>query len=417
MASTESLYTAIDVGTTKVCTLVAKVSPSGEMQVVALGRAESSGMKKGMVVGPQELQAAVRLSVAEAVSMLGKSLPSAYVGITGSHLRCMNTTASTTRKTQGGAPVTEGDVDRLLESALPQSVHRRRVVHVVPRRYKLDGLDGIRNPVGLSGRHMDVESHVVIGDSSSLENVARVVQAAGVRVKGLVMEHLASSEAVLSTDEQERGVVLVDIGGGTSDVALFRDGAIQHTAAVPVAGHQFTSDVAIGMGISLSLAEQAKVMHGSVLTDGVGPKEMVEVRASDETKTIAQLPLNTLLRDRAVELVRLIMLTVRESGLDRMPPAGLVLTGGSANMAGLAAVAAEYASCPVRIGTPSAVLGLPPELEDASFATSVGLLMWGIQHRRPNPVSPRITLSAPVFHRLREWIARVSFKRPREVQA
>ena len=419
MAAKETLYTAVDIGTTKVCTLVGKVSPAGEMQVVAIGHADSEGMRKGMIVSSEELRLSVLLSVAEARGMLGRPLPPAFVGITGSHLTGVNAAASLTRQAKGGSPVSQRDVDQLLESARPELASRRRVVHVLPRTYQVDGQDGVRNPVGLAGQRLGVESHVVVGDPAPMENIARVVRSAGVRVRGLVLEHLASSEAVLSTDEREAGVVLADIGGGTTDIAIFKEGAVLHTAAVPVAGHQLTSDVALGLGIPLSTAEEMKRLYGSAVTEGMGPNDRVEVRIGDrqEVRSFSRLSLSTLLRDRAVELVRLILIKVREAGLDRMPQAGLVLTGGSANLPGLAEVARDYAGCPVRIGSPATALRLPQELQDTAFATGVGLLLWGIRHRQASPISPQVALSAPVLQRLREWVLRVSWRRPREVRA
>ncbi len=418
MASKEMLYTAVDVGTTKVCTLVAKVSSEGEMQVVALGHAASEGMKKGMVINPDELKTAVQDSVDDARSMLGGPLPPAFVGVTGNHLRTMNTAISVTRKAKAGSTISQRDVDRLLESSRPDPGGRRQVVHVIPRGYRVDGLQGVRSPVGLSGRRLAVESHVVLGDTASLANVARVVHSAGVPVRGLVMEHMASSEAVLTIDDREAGVVLADIGGGTSDIAIYKDGVLHHTASVPVAGQQFTSDVSIGLGVPLSVAEEVKLRYGSALTDRVGPKELIEVQLEDasESKRFSQLWLNTLLRDRAIELVKLIMHVVRALGWSRMPQAGLVLTGGSANLRGLAEVAQEYASCPVRLGVPSQALGLPEELTETSFATGVGLLLWGTRHQRASAISPRVSLSPPVLQRLRGWVSWLSPRRPTEVR-
>ncbi len=418
VASKETLYAAVDVGTTKVCTLVAKVSSEGEMRVVAIGHAASEGMKKGMVINPEELKTTVKSSVDDARSMLGRPLPPAFVGVTGSHLRAMNTAASITRKAKAQSTVSQRDVDRLLQSSRPDQKARSQVVHVIPRGYRVDGLQGVRNPVGLSGRRITVESHVVLGDTVSLANVARVVHSAGVPVRGLVMEHIASSEAVLTIEDREAGVVLVDIGGGTSDIAIYANGVLHHTAAVPVAGQQLTSDVSIGLGIPLSVAEEVKLRHGSAVTDGVDPKELMEVRldGASESKRFSQLWLNTLLRDRAIELVNLIMHVVRARGWSRMPQAGLVLTGGSANLRGLVEVAQEYAACPVRLGVPSQALGLPQELAETSFATGVGLLLWGTRHQRASAISPRVSLSPLVLQRLREWVSRLSFRRPTEVR-
>ncbi len=416
----ESLYCAVDVGTTKVGTLVGRVSHAGTVEVVALGHARSTGMKKGMVVSPDELAESVRRSVDEARLMLGRRLPPAYVGITGSFLTCINASVSVPVARKRRSVVSQRDVDRLLSSTSDQAADRRRLVHVIPRSYTVDGLNEVNNPVGLSGQHLSSESHVVIGDLAPMENLARVVRSAGVTVKGLIIEHLASSEAVLSADERDTGVVLVDVGGGTSDIAIFKDGAIWHTAALPVGGWQFTHDLSRGLGITLAAAEQTKLRYGSSIVDGIGPNDTMEIPIGEGsvTKTVPSLTFYALLHDRSVDLVRLILHKVKEAGLDRMPPAGMVITGGTSNLPGLLEVAEEYASCPVRQGSPSQALGLPTELEDAAFATTVGLLLWGIRRGDPKPFNGGApSLSAPAMRRLRGWLSRFTFKRPKEAQA
>jgi cell division protein FtsA len=412
MAGTkESLYAAIDVGTTKVATLVAKVSPAGAMEVIALGHATSEGMRKGIVVNPEELTDSVRRSVEEAEGMLGSKIPAAHVGITGGHLTCIN---EATAASDGGARAlrtfTQEDVDRVLSRAVTDPDLKHRVVHVIPRSYRVDGLSGVRNPVGMSGEKLSAESHVVMGDAVTMDNLARVVRNAGVKVRGLVIEHLASADAVLTVDEREIGTVLVDIGGGTSDIAIYRDGAVWHTAALPVAGNQFTNDLVIGLGLPPTVAEATKLRYGSASTADVTHQDVVEVESGlgEHTRPISLLTMNQLLHDRAVELVRLILHKVGESGLVRIPAGGIVLTGGCANLPGLAEIAADYGRCNVRIGSPSSALGLPAELEHSSFSTAVGLLLWGIQHRHAGAVAPQVTLDAPVLERLKGWLSKLA---------
>jgi cell division protein FtsA len=410
----ETTYTAIDVGTTKIAILVAKVAPGGTIEIVAMGHAASEGMRKGTVVSPLELTESVRLSVQEARAMLGNDMPPAYVGITGGHLTCINAAATLSPNRKGGATTfSQNDVNRLLSSTVDQSDERRRVVHVVPRSYQVDGLQGVRNPVGMKGERLAAESHVVVGDVAAMENLESVVRAAGVNVHGLVIEHLASAEAVLTSDERQAGAVLVDIGGGTSDIAIYRDGAVWYTAAIPVAGHHFTNDIAIGLGLPPSVAEATKIQYGSALLGQVGPQDVVEVESGlgEHTRPISHQMLNQLLHDRAVELVRMVLHKVMQSGLTRVPPGGIVLTGGCANLPGLAEIAADYGKCVVRVGTPLATLGLPPELEHSSYSTAVGLLLWAIQHRHPGAVAESVTLNANVLDRLRGWFTRFTPRR------
>jgi cell division protein FtsA len=411
----ETMYAAIDVGTTKIATMVAKVSTTGTVEVVALGHSTSGGMRKGMVVNPAELTDSIRRSVDEARAMLGSDLPPVHVGITGGHLTCINAASNLARQRKGGVRTfSQGDVDRLLNSTVQQSDERRRIVHVVPRTYQVDGLRGVRNPIGMNGEKLSVESHVVVGDAATMDNLERVVRAAGVKVQGMVIEHLASAEAVLTSDEREAGVVLVDIGGGTADIAIYRGGTAWYTAAIPVAGQHFTNDIAIGLGLPPTVAEAAKVRYGSALLGGLDdPKEVIEVESGlgEHTRPISRQTLNQLLHDRAVELVRMVLHKVGQAGLTRVPPGGIVLTGGCANLPGLAEIAADYGKCEVRVGTPPPTLGLPPELEQSSFSTAVGLLLWAIQHRHPGAIATSVTLNTGTLDKIRGWMSKLASRR------
>lgn len=408
--ATDSLYTAIDIGTTKVATVVARVATSGEMDVVALGRSASAGLQKGLVADAGELTAAVRASTAEASSMLGRKLPPAHVGITGAHLTSVNAASqiAARRGRKGPHTFTQEDVNRLLRSTYRSNGHR--VVHILPRAFQVDGFTDVRDPLGMTGEQLAAESHVVLGDPRSIQALQRVVSDAGLKMSGLVVENLASAEAVLAKEERDAGVVLVDIGGGTSDIAIFRNGAPWFTATVPVAGSHFTNDLSVGLGLPIGIAEQLKVEHGSAIVDGVDPKAGVEVSDGGLLlpRTVYQTNVNQLLRDRAVELVKLVLQKVALSGLRRVPPAGIVLTGGSADLHGLADVAAEYGSCMVRVGSPISALGLPEELEHSSFSTAVGLLLWAIQQRHAGAVSPDVALNPSVAMRLRGWLGRLT---------
>ncbi len=413
----EQLYAAVDVGTTKIATLVAKVATTGAMEIVAVGHASSAGMRKGLVVSPEELGESVRRSVDEATAMLGRQMPPAYVGVTGAHLVCLNAAASISRESGKGRQraFSQEEVDRLLMSTYPERTGRR-LVHVVPRSYQVDGKGGIKDPVGLNGTSLRADSHVVLGDRAQMENLARVVRGAGVKVRGMVLEHLASAEAVLTNDERQAGAVLVDIGGGTSDIAIYKDGAAWYTAALPVAGQHFTSDLAVALGLPPSVAETTKLEHGSAhVGDGDrGQAITVETGLGDHTREISLQSVNQLLHDRAVELVRLILHKVTESGLERVPLGGMVLTGGSASLPGLAEIAADYGECPVRIGRPSPALGFPDELEQTSFSTAVGLVLWAVRHRHVGAVVPDVDVSPTVMGRLRGWLSKLSPTRPGE---
>jgi cell division protein FtsA len=258
-----------------------------------------------------------------------------------------------------------------------------------------------------------------MGDAATMDNITRVVRNAGVQVHGLVIEHIASAEAVLTMEEREIGTVLVDIGGGTSDVAIYKDGTAWHTAAVPVAGHHFTNDIAIGLGLPPSVAEATKLWYGSASLEDVSPADSIEVESGlgEHTRTISRLNLDQLLHDRAVELARLVLFKVVGSGVLRVPPGGIVLTGGSSKLNGLAEIFADYGKCPVRIGAPPPTLGLPPELEHGSYSTAVGLVLWAVQHRHAGAAAADVRIAPNMMSRLRSWLKRLTPSQPTEARA
>ena len=406
----EGLYAALDVGTTKVCTIVARVAASGEVEVLAWGLSPSQGVKKGMVVSLEETQAAVRRAVEAAQEDLGRKLPPVLVGITGSHLSCQSAIASATSQDHTDRAFSPEDVTRLLQSTVPQAAPQQEVLHVIPRVYTLDGIPGVRNPLGLHGQRLEVESRVVMAEASPLENIITAVRSAGVGISGLVLEPLASSEAVLTADEREMGVLLVDIGGGTSDMAVFQDGTLWHTAVLPVGGYQLTNDLALALGIPFPTAESMKLQHGHAVPEAIDPAERVEFPEpeKDGTRQVSRQEVCRLLHERVAELVRLVLYKVHQAGLERVPAAGVVLTGGSAKLPGLVSLVREMTEAPVRIGSPRASLGLPPDLQDPCYATSVGILLWSIRNRDDLLVGNRYRWRAPPWYRqLAGWASRL----------
>ena len=404
----EQLYAGVDVGTTKVATVVARVASTG-MEVVALGHAPASGMRKGLVVDAAALTDSTRRSVADAAAALGRRLPPAYVSVTGAHLASVNTGASITRASGPSRPraFTQADTDQLVASSVPEMGASRVLLHAVPRRFEVDGHSPVHDPVGVCGETLAAETHVVSGDRVAVAELASAVRDAGVKVRGMVLQHLASASAVLSVDEREQGVVLLDVGGGTTDIAVFEDRALRHTSAIPVGGQQFTSDLAVGLGIPPEVAERVKLACGSADLDRAEAR--VEVAGIQEggSQLVSRRRAYELLRDRSVELVHLVLQRVREAGLDRMPAAGLVLTGGASKLGVLSDAAARYGMCPVRVAAPSSSLTLPAELEDASFSTVVGLVLWAVQHQRAG--TARMTAgSIPIGTPLREWARRLA---------
>lgn len=384
--SREQLYAGVDVGTTKIATVVARVASTG-MEVVAVGHAPSQGMRKGLAVDTAALSDAVRGSVSDAAAALGSRLPPTYVSITGAHMASINAAASITRVSGLSQPrdFTHADVDELLASSTPEMDLSRVVLHTVPRRYGIDGHRTVHDPVGLSGERLAVETHVVSGDRAAVTALANAVRSAG---------------AVLSADERDRGVVLADIGGETTGVAVFEDRAVVHTSAIGIGGRHFTSDLAVGLGISPEVAERVKLALGPAELDGTEARLEVDGVSERGSQLVSRRRAHELLRERSLELVRFILHRVREAGFDRMPAGGLVLTGGASKLTALAGAAAGQARCPVRVAAPSSALNLPTELDDASFTTAVGLVLWAIEHQRAPTVRSAVAA-------LREWPRRL----------
>jgi len=379
--SKRSIITSIDVGTTKVCTVIADMDDGGSIRVVGVGICPSVGLHKGLVVNIGEARDSVRESVRKAEQASGCKVESAYVGVTGRHVSSLNNRA-VVAITRNDKLVRPYDLKRVIASARSVKVPvDRRLLHVIPRGYAVDGQSGVRNPIGMHGFRLDVEAHIITAAVTSVQNLVKCIRGIGVDIDDLILEPLASSEAVLSEDEKQVGVILADIGGGTTDIAVFREGSIWHTAILPVAGYQITRDLMIGLGLPFDVAEEMKKKYGSVTP-------VYETRGgmrSDDLVTnghgVSHQDLCDIIRARVEEILRLIVLEMPNTEYETLVPDGLVLTGGSANLAGIEAFGRNTLQLPVRVGIPTSVYGIADALHDPAYATSVGLLLWGAKHR------------------------------------
>jgi cell division protein FtsA len=372
----------IDVGTTKVCTLIGQPDPDGAVRIVGLGIVPSAGLHKGIVVNVEEATAAIAASVEEAEKVSGQTIERAYVGVTGEHISSMNS-RGTIPIGYGSQPITSGDVKRAIEAAQSIAIpHNRRMVHVIPRGYIVDGQDGVRDPVGMRAFRLEVEVHIVTAAVASLHNLVRCVERAGIEVIDLVLEPMASAEAVLSSAERQMGVVLADIGGGTTDVAVFHDGTVVHTAALPVAGHQLTNDLAVVLRTPMEAAELIKMRYGHVIPGKQDGAEPVDVSGfGDEGPyNVPREYIAQILQARVGEILHLVDREMKRSGYDGLLPAGVVLCGGSTELTGFKELARHTLEIPVRIGTPRGMSGLSDAVNGPAYATSVGLLLWGLRH-------------------------------------
>jgi cell division protein FtsA len=379
--SRRSIITSIDVGTTKVCTTIADMGEGGNIRVVGVGIVPSVGLHKGLVVNINEARESVRESVKKAEQASGYKVESAYIGVTGRHVTSLNNRA-VVAITRNDRLVRSEDLRRVLTTARNIKVPEdRRLLHVIPRGYAVDGQSGVQNPIGMHGFRLDVEAHLITAAVTSVQNLVKCIRGIGIDIDDLILEPLASSEAVLSEDEKQVGVVLADIGGGTTDIAIFREGSIWHTAVLPVAGYQITRDIAIGLGLPFDVAEEMKKKYGSVTP-------VYETRGGSGSDTlttnghgVSHQDLCDIIRARVEEILRLIVLEMPSSDYETLVPDGLVLTGGSSNLAGIEALGRNTLQLPVRVGIPSNIYGIGDVLHDPAYATSVGLLLWGAKHR------------------------------------
>jgi len=369
---------AIDVGTTKVCTLIAEVGDSGQMRIAGVGLVPSKGLHKGMVVNINEAKESIRESVKKAEQSSGYRVDSAYVGVTGRHITGRNN-RGIVAVTRNDRLVRPDDLRRVLQNAQSLKMpSEQKILHMIPRHYAVDGQEDVQNPVGMHGFKLDVETHVITAAASSVQNLVKCIRGVGVDVEDLVFEALASSEAVLSEDEKQVGVILADIGGGTTDISVFKDGAIWHTAIVPVAGYQFTRDIAIGLGLPFEVAEEMKKKYGTALPVYETKGENDAIPIPNNGHNISYQGLCDIVRARMEELFRLIVLELPRDQ-ESLIPGGLVITGGTANLAGIDALGREVLKMPVRVGCPANINGIGDNLNDPAYSTAVGLLLWGIK--------------------------------------
>ena len=379
----ETFYTAVDIGTSKVCSIVARVGSEGELKVLGTGIAPSQGMQKGCVENIEEVGESVRASIEESQRYVGKgSNLGAYVVVSGAHISSINTKEV---MQHGGDPrsITPQQMHQFIRSSLPQLDESRELLHIIPIGYAVDGLSGVRNPVGLHANEVQLQAHIAMGDAAILKNTVKAVESSRVPVNSLVLQSLASAEATLTADEREMGAVLVDIGGGTTDITIFQSGSPWFSAVLPVGGIQITRDLAVAERIPYYLAEEAKIKWGNVLPELVGAEEEVVIPAvqGQPQRVVRRRSLCEPMSERMLEILKLVVLQVKQAGLNRLPDGGLIFTGGSADMTGLRELTEKVLGGPVRIAYPEGVAGLPSQLRKPGFSAGVGTLLWGIKHQ------------------------------------
>ena len=379
MTESKDLIVGLDIGTSKIVALVADVTPEGSLNIIGMGQAPSRGLKKGVVVNIEATVSAIQRALEEAELMANCKITHVYTGIAGSHIKAQNSSGMLPIRDR---EVSQADVDRVIEIARALNIPAdQQVLHVLPQEFIIDGQDGVREPLGMSGVRLEVKVHIVTGAVSAAQNIVKCVRRCGLEVKDLVLQPLASSYAVLNDDEKDLGVCIVDIGGGTTDIAVFTRGAIQHVAVIPIAGDQVTNDIAMTLRTPTREAEDLKIQHGIALRQLADPKEMIEVPGIGERgpRMLSKQLLSEVIEPRVEELFSMVQAELRRSGFEEQISSGLVITGGSSLMKGMVELAEEVFHMPVRIGVPEYVGGFSERVRNPRFATSVGLLLAGLE--------------------------------------
>ena len=399
--SEKNLLVGLDIGTSKVAALVGELKADDTIEIIGIGTHSSHGLKKGVVVDIESTVQSIQRAVEEAELMAGCEIHSVHAGIAGSHVRSLNSHGITAIKDH---EVVQADVDRVIDAARAVAIPAdQKILHILPQEFIIDDQEGIREPIGMSGVRLEARVHMVTGAVSAAQNIVKCIRRCGLEVDDLVLGQLSSSYAVLGDDEKELGVCLVDLGGGTTDMAVFTDGAIRHTACIPIAGDQVTNDIAVALRTPTQHAEDIKVRHGCALSSR-GVNEDIKVPSIGErpARQLSRQTLAEVVEPRYEELLTLLQGELRRSGFEDLVAGGVVLTGGAAKMEGLLELAEDIFHMPVRLGVPQYATGLEDSIADPVYATGVGLLIYAQQHRFS--AGSEYAEAQGLWGRLRRWI-------------
>ena len=400
----KNLIVGLDIGTSKIVAIVAELQPEGTVKVIGLGQHISRGLKKGVVINIESTMQSIQRALEEAELMADCKINNVYTGIAGSHIKSLNSHGMVKIK---DAEVSQMDVDRVIETAraiaLPAD---QQILHILTQEFIIDGQEDVREPLGMSGMKLEVKVHIVTGAVAAAQNIVKCIKRCGIEVSDLILQPLASSLAVLTEDEKELGVCLVDIGGGTTDIAVFKQGAIRHTAVVAIAGDQMTNDIAVAFRTPTQSAEDIKVKYGCALRQLADSREIVEVPGVDgrEPRQLSVQTLAEVLEPRVVELYEMVLNELRRSGMEEMIASGIVITGGSAMMRGMVELGEEIFHMPVRMGLPRYVGGLSEVVGNPRYATGVGLVLMGKQQlERHLSGQMEINSFARMMDKMKSW--------------
>ncbi len=406
MGSTQehSMIVGLDIGTSKVVAIVGEINSDGGIEIVGIGSHPSRGLKKGVVVNIESTVQSIQRAVEEAELMAGCQIHSVYVGIAGSHIRSLNSHGIVAIRDR---EVFALDLERVIDAAQAVAIPAdQKVLHILPQEYVIDNQEGIKEPLGMSGVRLEAKVHLVTCAVNAAQNIEKCIRRCGLEVEEIILEQLASSYSALTEDEKELGVCMVDIGGGTTDIAIFTDGSIRHTGVIPIAGDQVTNDIAMALRTPTQYAEEIKIKYACALTQLAGADETIKVPSVGERppRDLSRQALAEVVEPRYDELFTLVQAELRRSGYEDLIPAGIVLTGGTSKMEGVVELAEEIFHMPVRVGLPHGVQGLTDIVRNPIFSTGVGLLQYGLKQQFDGSAhSSRGAASDGWFGRLRTW--------------
>jgi len=402
----KKLIVGLDIGTSKVVAIVGEISSAGTTAIIGIGSHRSNGLKKGVVVNIESTVQSIQRAVEEAELMAGCQIHSVFAGIAGSHIRSLNSHGIVAIR---DSEVNASDVERVIDAAKAVAIPAdQRILHILPQEFIIDNQEGIREPIGMSGVRLEAKVHMVTGAVSAAQNIVKCIKRCGLDVDDIILEQLASSYSVLTDDEKELGVCIVDIGGGTTDIAVFTEGAIRHTAVIPIAGDQVTNDIAVALRTPTQHAEDIKIKYACALRQLTSLEDTIEVPGVGDrkSKTMSRQTLAEVVEPRYEELFTLIQSELRRSGFEQVIPAGIVLTGGSSKMEGLIELAEEVFHMPVRLGLPQGISGLVDVVKNPIHATGVGLLLYGQQQNiHSNSFEEKPLSLGGLFSRMKSWFS------------
>ena len=399
-----NMIVGLDIGTSKVVALVGEINRDGVVEIVGIGLHPSRGLKKGVVVNIESTVQSIQRAVEEAELMAGCQIHSVYAGIAGSHIRSLNSHGIVAIRDREVQPL---DLERVIDAAQAVAIPAdQKVLHILPQEYMIDTQEGVKEPLGMSGVRLEAKVHLVTCAVNAIQNIEKCIRRCGLAVEDVILEQLASSYAVLTDDEKELGVCLVDIGGGTTDIAIFTEGAIKHTGVIPIAGDQVTNDIAMALRTPTQHAEEIKIKYACALTQLTGVDETIKVPSVGDrpARELSRQALAEVIEPRYDELFSLVQAEVRRSGFEDLIPAGIVLTGGTAKMEGAIDLAEEIFHMPVRLGAPQGVAGLNDIVKNPIYSTGVGLLQYGMMQQKKQTSKRLGRTNLGVLPRFKQWI-------------